>query len=129
MTYFLLGVPFCRVFVTALQHSVLNAFRIVLVAFPVSVKVFRQEKIWELMFSENFFYFGPAPEDVFGESYTCIESLRKNGILSSSSDIISQARNCGIEVLQMDVISFLEFVATSNDSAFNLVSSVFYSMM
>nr|XP_011458851.1 PREDICTED: BEACH domain-containing protein lvsC isoform X3 [Fragaria vesca subsp. vesca] len=109
-----------RVFVTALQHSLLNAFRIVLVAFPVSIKVFRQEKIWELMFSENFFYFGPAPEDLSGESYTCIESLRKNGILSSSSDIISQARNCGIEVLQMDVISFLEFVATSNDSAFNL---------
>ncbi|XP_050379175.1 BEACH domain-containing protein B isoform X2 [Argentina anserina] len=108
-----------RVFVTALQHCVLNAFRIVLDSFPSSLSVFREEKIWELIFSENFFYFGPAPEDLSRESSTCIESLRKHEILSSSSDIINQARVCGIEVLQMDVISFLEFVAISNGSAGN----------
>ncbi|XP_024170395.1 BEACH domain-containing protein B isoform X2 [Rosa chinensis] len=108
-----------RVFVTALQHSVLNAFRMVLDASPVSLKVFQNEGIWELIFSENFFYFGPAPDDLSGECCTCIESLRKNGMLSSSCDIISQARVCGIEVLQMDVISFLEFAATSNGSPDN----------
>ncbi|XP_062026093.1 BEACH domain-containing protein B isoform X1 [Rosa rugosa] len=108
-----------RVFVTALQHSVLNAFRMVLDASPVSLKVFRNEGIWELIFSENFFYFGPAPDDLSGECCTCIEFLRKNEMLSSSSDIISQARVCGIEVLQMDVISFLEFAATSNGNPDN----------
>ena len=129
MTYFLIGVPFCRVFVTALQHRVLNAFRIILHTSPVSLQVFRGERIWELIFSENFFYFGPAPQDLSKESCSNIESLGRNEILVSSSDIISQARVCGIEVLQMDVISFLEFVATSNGSTNNLVSSVFYIML
>ncbi|KAK9930220.1 hypothetical protein M0R45_027267 [Rubus argutus] len=109
-----------RVFVTTLQHCVLDAFRKILVSSPVSLQIFRQEGIWELIFSENFFYFGPAPEDLSGECCTHVESQRKNEMLSSSSDISSQAIVCGIEVLQMEVISFVEFVATSNGSAVNL---------
>lgn len=127
MTYFFACCSrICRVFVTTLQHCVLDAFRKILVSSPVSLRIFRQEGIWELIFSENFFYFGPAPEDLSGECCTHIESQIKNEIFSSSSDISSQAIVCGIEVLQMEVISFVEFVATSNGIADNLVSSVFY---
>nr|XP_028963058.1 BEACH domain-containing protein B isoform X2 [Malus domestica] len=109
-----------RVFVSTLQHCVLNAFRKVLVSSPVSLKVFREEGIWELIFSENFFYFGPASDDLCGECCTYYESPRNLELLSASSGINSQAKVCGIEILQMEVISFVEFAATSSGSAHNL---------
>lgn len=113
----------CRVFVNTLQHCVLNAFRKVLVTSPVSLKVFREEGIWELTFSENFFYFGPASDDLSRECCTYDEFLNFE-LLSTSSGTNSQAQVCGIEILQMEVISFVEFAATSNGSAHNLVGSL-----
>ncbi|XP_050124229.1 BEACH domain-containing protein B-like isoform X1 [Malus sylvestris] len=109
-----------RVFVNTLQHCVLNAFRNFLVSSPVSLKVFREEGIWELIFSENFFYFGPASDDLSGECCTYYESSRSLELPSASSGINSQAKVCGIEILQMEVISFVEFAATSSGSAHNL---------
>ncbi|BFG19464.1 hypothetical protein CerSpe_057380 [Prunus speciosa] len=99
-----------RVFVNTLQHCVLNAFRKVLVSSPASLKVFRDEGIWELIFSENFFYFGPASDDLSGECCRYDESPPE--LLSAFSGINN--------ILQMEVISFVEFAATSNGSAHNL---------
>ncbi|CAL1372181.1 unnamed protein product [Linum trigynum] len=75
-----------RVFLNALQHCVLDAFRKVLVSSPISLEVFREERIWDLIFSENFFYFGAG----------------------------------GIEILQMEIVSYVEFAATCKGSVHNL---------
>lgn len=109
--FFLVCFIICRVFFNTLQHCVLNAFRMVLVSSPASLKVFRDEGIWELIFSENFFYFGPASDDLSAECCTYDESPPE--LLSAFSGFNS--------ILQMEVISFVEFAATSDGSAHNLV--------
>jgi hypothetical protein len=82
------------------------------------LEVFREEGIWDLIFSENFFYFGPA------ECYTYNEgSPMKPEIYATSSSTNSQVKSSGVEILQMEVISFIEYVATSNGSTHNLVGA------
>lgn len=119
-----MSIIYCRVFVNTLQHYVLNTFRKVLVSSPVLLEVFREEGIWDLIFSENFFYFGPASEELSAECYTYNEgSPRKPEIYATSSSTNSQVKSSGVEILQMEVISFIEYVATSNGSAHNLVGA------
>lgn len=121
---FRLSIIYCRVFVNTLQHYVLNTFRKVLVSSPVLLEVFREEGIWDLIFSENFFYFGPALEELSAEYYAYNEgSPRKPEIYATSSSTNSQVKSCGVEILQMEVISFIEYVATSDGSAHNLVGA------
>ncbi|KAH7567643.1 hypothetical protein JRO89_XS07G0111300 [Xanthoceras sorbifolium] len=105
-----------RVFINTMQLSVLNAFRRVLVSSPISLEIFREEGIWDLIFSENFFYFGPALEDFSEECCTYNEAYS----LSNSTN--SHIKSSGVEVLQTEVISFVEFAATSIGSVHNLVS-------
>ncbi|XP_015579782.2 BEACH domain-containing protein B isoform X1 [Ricinus communis] len=110
-----------RVFVNALQHSVLEAFRKILASTPSSLEVFREEGIWDLIFSENFFYFGPASEEVSGEYFTCYDRFKEKyetAFPSGSAD--SQTKASGIEILQMEIVSFVEFAATCNGSVHNL---------
>ena len=110
----------CRVFISTLQHCILDAFRKFLVASPLSLDTFREEGIWELIFSENFFYFGSASEDASVESCMHYESQTKcEGF--ASNIIEKQTKVYGVEILQIEVISFVEFAATSNGSAHNLV--------
>ncbi|EXB79620.1 BEACH domain-containing protein lvsC [Morus notabilis] len=108
-----------RIFINTLQHGILDAFRKVLVALPASLDVLREEGIWELIFSENFFYFELSSEDSV-ESCTYYESPREREAYSSSNTVDNQAKIHGVEILQMEVISFVEFAATSNGSAHNL---------
>ncbi|KAG7971974.1 hypothetical protein I3843_07G161500 [Carya illinoinensis] len=113
-----------RVFLNTLQRYVLNTFRKVLVSSPVLLEVFREEGIWNLVFSENFFYFGPSSEEFSGEYYTNHDgSPRKPEIFATTSSTDGQVKSSGVETLQMEVISFLEFAATSNGSAHNLPES------
>ncbi|XP_038715869.1 BEACH domain-containing protein B isoform X2 [Tripterygium wilfordii] len=109
-----------RIFFNALQHCVLIALRNILVSSPMSLEILRDEGIWDLIFSENFFYFGPALEGASTESSTSNEgSLGKLGeSISDSSD--SQLKANGIEILRMQVISFVELAATINGSVHNL---------
>ncbi|KAM6596704.1 hypothetical protein CsatA_007228 [Cannabis sativa] len=109
-----------RVFIKTLQHCILVAFRKVLVTFPLSLVVFREEGIWELIFSESFFYFGPTSEDASAKSCTYNESLTKNEVYSTSHIIDNQAKSYGVDILQRELISFLEFAATLSGSAHNL---------
>lgn len=44
--------------------------------------------------------------------------------INSPNLISSQTKACGVEILQMEVISFVEFAATSNGSSHNLVRFV-----
>lgn len=121
-----LYVFYYRVFLNTLQRYVLNTFRKVLVSSPVLLEVFREEGIWNLVFSENFFYFGPSSEEFSGEYYTNHDgSPRKPEIFATTSSTDGQVKSSGVETLQMEVISFLEFAATSNGSAHNLVGTPF----
>lgn len=90
---------------------------------PLSLEVFREAGIWDLIFSENFFYFGPAAEDLSGD--TCMSKVfpGKHDMSSAPniSNTNSQSKTNGVEILQTEVISFVEFVATSVESSHNLV--------
>nr|POF26456.1 beach domain-containing protein b [Quercus suber] len=113
-----------RMFVNTLQCYVLQTFRKVLVSSTVLLEIFREEGIWDLIFSENFFYFVPASEEFSGEYYTYNEgSPRKPEIYATSSSVDSQVKSSGVEVLQMEIISLVEFAATSSGSAHNLPES------
>ncbi|KAK2659945.1 hypothetical protein Ddye_006478 [Dipteronia dyeriana] len=106
-----------RVFINIMQLSVLNAFRRVLVSSPISLEIFREEGIWDLIFSENFFYFGPALEEI---SEDCCSY---NEACSLSNSTNSHIKSSGVEILQTDAISFVEFAATSIGSVHNLPES------
>lgn len=112
----------CRVFVTILQNTVLNAFRNLLSSSPLSLEIFREEGIWDLIFSENFFYFESASEESAGQisAYN-----KKSEILSASSNTsdTSTTEVKGVNSLQMEALSFVEFAATSNGNTHNMVGS------
>ncbi|KAM3682516.1 hypothetical protein ACJW31_12G078200 [Castanea mollissima] len=113
-----------RMFFNTLQCYVLQTFRKVLVSSTVLLEIFREEGIWDLIFSENFFYFVPASEEFSGEYYTYNEgSPRKPEIYATSSSVDGQVKSSGVEVLQMEIISLVEFAATSSGSAHNLPES------
>lgn len=110
-----------RILVNTLQYYVLYAFRKVLASSPLLLEVFREEGLWDLIFSENFFYFVPSLEEVAGECSTFNEQSPKHSNNGSSSNCSSsQVRASEVETLQLEVLSFVEFAATSNGSAHNV---------
>ncbi|CAL5383977.1 unnamed protein product [Camellia sinensis] len=110
-----------RIFFYTLQHYALFAFRKVLVSSPSLLDVFRAEGVWDLIFSENFFYFGPASAEGFGELRKYDEVPPWNlEIYSSSDGLGSQLNGSEVDILQIEVISFVEFAATLNGSSHNL---------
>lgn len=113
-------------FVSTLQHCVLNAFRKVLVSSPALLEVFRKEGIWDLIFSENFFYFGQASEE-FSEEFSPYheESPEKLEKCSASGNNSVQLKFSGVEIIPIEVISLVELAATSNGSVHNLVCSCY----
>ncbi|KAL3340220.1 hypothetical protein AABB24_028710 [Solanum stoloniferum] len=110
-----------RTFIYTLQHHVLSAFKKILVLLPSLLHVFRAERAWDFIFSENFFYFGL---ESLGSSD---DSLSKKG---SSDDCNEQCCDSNgrtaslnlheLEALQTEVVSFLEFAATLTGSSHNL---------
>lgn len=111
-----------------MQHYILFAFKKVLLSAPSLIDVFRAEGVWDFIFSENFFYFGPAPAEYFGES-SCgngVPLLDDEGFYGSSNfeDRLSAKE---VETLQVEVISFMEFAATLSGSSHNLVGSSSFS--
>lgn len=128
---FILLIPpgFCRVFVNVLQHSVLDAFRKVLASSPASLEVFRGEGIWDLLFSENFFYFGLCSEEISGEHCNDSRGFMEKLETASCSSTDGQTKASGIEILQMEIISFSEFAATCNGSVHNLVGPLIHLLM
>ncbi|XP_021759768.1 BEACH domain-containing protein B-like isoform X1 [Chenopodium quinoa] len=105
---------FLRMFVCILQHQALHALRQFLSSLPTLLEVFRAERIWELVFSENFF--GAALLDF---EVDC--SATKGSCLSSvtiGNDI--EVLVLKAESLKMEVISFAEFAATLKETTHNL---------
>ncbi|KAL5988451.1 hypothetical protein ACLOJK_036215 [Asimina triloba] len=104
----------------SLQHYVLYAFRKVLVSSPRLLEVFRGKGIWDLIFSENFFYFGSPLEEISEENITYPDFIPENfNVLSNSTK--GQVKHSEIEILQVEVISFVEFAATLNGNSHNLI--------
>lgn len=115
----------CRLFVYTLQHYVLFVFRNVLVLSPSLLDVFRSEGVWDFIFSENFFYFGPVSADSAGEYCSFSEVLPwNNEKFSDTNSTDPQVNTNQIEILQIEVISILEFAATLNGNSHNLVGSI-----
>ncbi|GMH14034.1 hypothetical protein Nepgr_015875 [Nepenthes gracilis] len=83
-----------RTLVYIVQRHVLTAFRTMLNSSPMLLDAFRKEGIWELVFSENLFYFEPTPRE-----------LPEDG---------------EVENVHMEVISLVEFAATSTGNLYNL---------
>ncbi|KAK7353018.1 hypothetical protein VNO80_18450 [Phaseolus coccineus] len=108
---------YLRIFVSALQNTVLNAFRNLLSSSPVSLEIFREEGIWDLIFSENFFYFESGSEESTGQIFAYNE---KSAILSASRSTGNIVEVNGVNTLQMEVISFVEFTATCNGNTQNM---------
>ncbi|KMZ59450.1 hypothetical protein ZOSMA_68G00360, partial [Zostera marina] len=111
-----------RIFTSTLQHHTLNAFGKFLISAPKLLEVFREEGIWEFIFSENLFYFGMVLEE-------CSMEIEYNGKeFSQTSEISSRPRFIypkdplkynEVHILQMEAISLLEFAATLCDSVHN----------
>ncbi|KAK8347699.1 hypothetical protein V6Z11_A06G034700 [Gossypium hirsutum] len=109
------------VFINTLQHCVLKAFKKILTSSPTLLEVFRKAGIWDLIFSENFFYLGSASEEPFKEISTYNEgSLEKLEKYSSCWSNVVQLKDNGVGTIQREVITFVELVATSNGSLNNL---------
>ena len=72
--------------------------------------MFREEGIWDLIFSENFFYFAAISEEA---------SRAKLDHSSKSSSSMEGQDN--LDIFHMEVISFVEFTATLNGNKHNLV--------
>ncbi|KAH7849592.1 hypothetical protein Vadar_020109 [Vaccinium darrowii] len=109
------------IFVCTLQHYVLYAFRKVLVSSPALLDIFRGEGVWELIFSETFFYSRPLSTECLGKYCKYDEVPPWNlDIYSSSNSITTHLHRSEVDIVQIEVISFVEFAATLNDSSHNL---------
>ena len=108
-----------RILANTLQNYMLCTFRKVLISAPVLLKSFREEGLWDLIFSEKFFYFGSSVECIHqfvGDSDTqndhFIDATESAGSISNLADV---------NILQSQAISILEFAATLNENTNNLV--------
>ncbi|KAG8369183.1 hypothetical protein BUALT_Bualt15G0124700 [Buddleja alternifolia] len=110
-----------RIFAYNMQHYVLFAFKKVLASSPSLVDVFRAEGVWEFIFSESFFYFGPATPEFSGENCSSdkVPSVGDEEYCGSRSGDDRVNRN-EVEILQVEVVSFMEFAATLSGSSHNL---------
>ncbi|XP_073008552.1 BEACH domain-containing protein B isoform X1 [Typha latifolia] len=109
-----------RILASTLQHYSLCAFRKVLVSAPALIKVFREEGVWDLIFSEKFFYFGPSLQELRFECNTDKQILMNLDQPSNSESSTDEAKQVNVDILQVEAISFLEFSATLNGNESNL---------
>ncbi|XP_047961281.1 BEACH domain-containing protein B isoform X2 [Salvia hispanica] len=110
-----------RIFACTMQQHILFAFKKVLLSAPSLIDVFRAEGVWDFIFSENFFYFGPAPAEYFGDNSSRNEvSLLDDGGFYDSMNFEDVPSAKEVEPIQVEVISFMEFAATLSGSSHNL---------
>lgn len=86
----------------------------------MSLEIFHEEGIWDLIFSENFFYFESGSDESAGQIFADTE---KSEISSASRSTGNTEEVTGVNSLQMQVISFVEFASTSDGNTQNMVGS------
>nr|CAD1832089.1 unnamed protein product [Ananas comosus var. bracteatus] len=110
-----------RILANTFQHYILCAFRKVLVSAPALLEVFRKEGVWDMIFSEKFFYFGPSLEEVcFGSGVPTEHDAINSKQPADSERFEEETKQIGVEILQVEAISFLEFAATLSTNTNNL---------
>lgn len=90
-----------------------------LAACPGVLSLFHEEGLWEVMFSEYFFYFEMSSDIAMdGRRLSDVQVLYSSGIFDygDHEEIIDS------EPLRLEVISFVELAATANNSNDNLVN-------
>lgn len=109
-----------------MQHYILCTFRKVLVSAPALLNIFREEGIWELIFSEKFFYFGSTAEEFRKEIASNSDGVANVLSLSSRPKNVDDLTEVPeVDILQVEAISFLEFVAALQENKSNLVIAHF----
>ncbi|KAJ7525246.1 hypothetical protein O6H91_17G043300 [Diphasiastrum complanatum] len=112
-----------RVTTSSLQHYFLDIFKKLLAMSPTTLRLFREEGVWALMFSEYFFYFKFVSDKVSsqadpGETLGCMPNLE---LQIESRKSFTSVVALDAEPLQLEVISFLELAATINGCTDNLL--------
>lgn len=100
----------------------IRTFRRVLVSAPALLTAFREEGVWDLIFSEDCFYIG---------SSVSVEDIQFHIVREDQNDNVKNNRKAtnyessyrtDVNILQVEAISFLEFAATMNENTYNLVT-------
>ncbi|CAM0946806.1 unnamed protein product [Alopecurus aequalis] len=99
-----------------LQNYMLCTFRKVLISAPVLLKSFREEGLWDLIFSEKFFYFGSSVECI----HQIVGDTQNDHFIDATESTGSKSNLADVNILQSEAISFLEFAATLNENTNNL---------
>ncbi|XP_039804100.1 BEACH domain-containing protein B-like isoform X5 [Panicum virgatum] len=106
-----------KIFAKTLQHNIIRMFKRVLMSTPALLPAFREEGVWHLIFSGNFFYFGSSVE---GTHFHIGTDIQNGDINSTQISIDSETLYCtDVNILQVEAISFLEFAATLNENTYN----------
>ncbi|RLM79604.1 BEACH domain-containing protein B [Panicum miliaceum] len=106
-----------RILANTLQHYMLCTFRKVLISAPALLKSFREEGLWDLIFSEKFFYFGSSVDYM----HQIIQETWNDQLIDAPKSTDSESLNeIDVNILQAEAISFLEFAATLNENSNNL---------
>jgi hypothetical protein len=131
-----------RLLSSTLQHYMLYVFKKMLEGAPTVLSFFRESGVWEVMFSEYFFYFGLAGLEI--PAYKEAKQPRKKGPSvkatwvhpkatgsHASSATLKKLSDLDLtleipdfedaEPLRVGVISFIEFAATGTGVADNMV--------
>ncbi|XP_062179129.1 BEACH domain-containing protein B-like [Phragmites australis] len=107
-----------KVLAKTLQYYMVRMFRRVLISTPALLTAFRVEGVWDLIFSEIFFYFGSPVED----GHFHIVSEIQNGDVNNNriSTDSESSYLTDVNILQVEAISLLEFAATLNENTYNM---------
>ena len=114
-----------RILAKTIQLYTTRTFRRVLVLAPALLTAFREEGVWDLIFSEDCFYLGSSVEDnqfhIVAENQN--DSVKNNRIATDSES----SYRADVNILQVEAISFLEFAATLSENSYNLVTFFLFS--
>ncbi|XP_040380752.1 BEACH domain-containing protein B-like isoform X2 [Oryza brachyantha] len=107
-----------KILAKTLQLDMIRTFRVVLVSKPTLLTAFREEGVWDLIFSENCFYFGSSVEDI---KFHIVTEIRNEDVNDNIEPTNSESLYLSdVNILQLEAISFLEFAATLNENKYNL---------
>lgn len=98
---------------TTLQHYVLCLFRKMLAISPSVLAVFREEGLWQVLFSEYFFYFE------MGFEHDALHH-QDSPVIGAVADSETFSQNQESIPLQLEVISFVEIAAIGNSDYDNV---------
>ncbi|XP_020165084.1 BEACH domain-containing protein B [Aegilops tauschii subsp. strangulata] len=107
-----------KILAKTIQIYTIRTFRRVLVSAPALLTAFREEGVWDLIFSEDCFYVGSSVEDI--QFHIGTENQNDNVRNNRTATDSQSSYRTDVNILQVEAISFLEFAATLNENTYNL---------